>query len=182
VYSVNEIFDPSKVDGFYSLESDARRKTLTEYRATNYGVVSTAVLERIYDRLYHQRLHEADEEKWQHRIINSREVTNVREEADGRLTLELRNTRSGNNETLKSRYDLVITGTGYNRNTHQRLLKSAQGVLESPRCTVARDYRVNFRKGAVADNSGVWLQGCCEESHGVSDFNPRFGALLTSSS
>lgn len=33
---------------------------------------------------------------------------------------------------------------------------------------VARDYSVRFTPGAVAPGSGIWLQGCCEGTHGVS--------------
>lgn len=32
---------------------------------------------------------------------------------------------------------------------------------------VARDYRVRFSPGRIAPGSGVWLQGCCEGTHGV---------------
>jgi L-ornithine N5-oxygenase len=42
---------------------------------------------------------------------------------------------------------------------------------------VGRDYGVRFSTGAVAPGSGVWLQGCCEGTHGVS-FMP-LSALLT---
>ncbi len=34
---------------------------------------------------------------------------------------------------------------------------------------VGRDYKVKFAPGAVADDAGVWLQGCCEGTHGVSE-------------
>lgn len=34
--------------------------------------------------------------------------------------------------------------------------------------SVSRDYRVQFTDNAVAQDSGVWLQGCCEGTHGVS--------------
>jgi L-ornithine N5-oxygenase len=33
---------------------------------------------------------------------------------------------------------------------------------------VGRDYGVKFSQGAVAPGSGIWLQGCCEATHGVS--------------
>ncbi|KAK3937944.1 L-ornithine N(5)-monooxygenase [Diplogelasinospora grovesii] len=34
---------------------------------------------------------------------------------------------------------------------------------------VGRDYGVRFSPGTVAPGSGVWLQGCCEATHGLSD-------------
>lgn len=33
--------------------------------------------------------------------------------------------------------------------------------------TVARDYGLQFADGKVAAGSGIWLQGCCEGTHGV---------------
>lgn len=33
---------------------------------------------------------------------------------------------------------------------------------------VERDYHVRFAPGKVSPGSGVWLQGCCEATHGVS--------------
>jgi L-ornithine N5-monooxygenase len=33
---------------------------------------------------------------------------------------------------------------------------------------VSRDYRVKFAEGSVGPGSGIWLQGCCEATHGVS--------------
>jgi L-ornithine N5-oxygenase len=35
---------------------------------------------------------------------------------------------------------------------------------------VARDYRLCVQQGSVAKGSGIWLQGCCEGTHGVSRF------------
>jgi len=90
--------------------------------------------------------------------------------------------------------DMVICATGYKRNAHVDMLKDAwhllpeaasgePGVLRKDRwlvqadgaknsstrvMEVGRDYGVRFSSGAVAPGSGVWLQGCCEATHGVS--------------
>lgn len=37
------------------------------------------------------------------------------------------------------------------------------------RWNVSRDYRVQFEPGTVSDDAGVWLQGCNETTHGLSD-------------
>ncbi|KAH6843466.1 L-lysine 6-monooxygenase (NADPH-requiring)-domain-containing protein [Chaetomium sp. MPI-CAGE-AT-0009] len=91
--------------------------------------------------------------------------------------------------------DLVICATGYNRTAHVDMLKDAwhllppvldadNGVVRKDRwlvetrkaentstrvMEVGRDYGVRFSSGAVAPGSGVWLQGCCEATHGLSD-------------
>ncbi|KAK4038585.1 L-lysine 6-monooxygenase (NADPH-requiring)-domain-containing protein [Parachaetomium inaequale] len=91
--------------------------------------------------------------------------------------------------------DLVICATGYKRTAHIDMLKDAWHLLpeaaagegpvprkdrwlvetskaEKPSTRVmevGRDYGVRFSPGAVAAGSGVWLQGCCEATHGLSD-------------
>lgn len=92
--------------------------------------------------------------------------------------------------------DLVIAATGYQRKAHVEMLKDAWTMLPSlqdgvatakPRSDqwsvqtddgerrvmeVSRDYKVKFADGVVAPGSGVWLQGCCEGTHGVSSPDP----------
>lgn len=85
----------------------------------------------------------------------------------GQVYLKLRNTRTGETE-MTDGFDAVIVATGYVRNVHETLLKSAKSLIKGDSYTVGRDYRVKFREGTVAEDSGVWLQGCCESSHGVS--------------
>ncbi|KAI3397298.1 hypothetical protein diail_11030 [Diaporthe ilicicola] len=89
--------------------------------------------------------------------------------------------------------DLVVAATGYQRKAHVEMLKDAWKMLPSlqdglasvkPRSDqwsvetddgerrvmeVTRDYKVKFADGIVAPDSGVWLQGCCEGTHGLSD-------------
>lgn len=96
--------------------------------------------------------------------------------------------------------DLVICATGYKRTAHLDMLKdawhllpktAAAGAEESQKdgqwllddadgkesCTrvmeVSRDYAVKFSAGTLASGSGVWLQGCCEATHGVSGLPVR---------
>lgn len=93
--------------------------------------------------------------------------------------------------------DLVICATGYQRMAHVDMLRELAPLLpildstngEIPVTTkerwlvnsetlvkstgprvleVGRNYGVRFASGSVAPGSGVWLQGCCEATHGVS--------------
>lgn len=93
--------------------------------------------------------------------------------------------------------DLIICATGYQRRAHVDMLKDTWSLLPEsadasstpytrtdrwlvetadaskagPRqrvLDVERNYGVRFTPGAVAPGSGVWLQGCCEATHGVS--------------
>lgn len=90
--------------------------------------------------------------------------------------------------------DLVIAATGYQRNAHIDMLRDSWRMLPevpaanrggrrpvdgweicegsidagSRKMEVGRDYRVRYAPGTVAPDAGVWLQGCCEATHGVS--------------
>ncbi|CAZ80363.1 unnamed protein product [Tuber melanosporum] len=165
---VNEIFDPSRVDLVYSMPTEIRRESIVQDRTTNYGVVRLELIEHLYETLYHQRLQNPSEAEWQHRIIPLREVAGVEENKLGEIHLQLKNARTGAAETTPG-FDAIIIATGYVRNVHETLLKPARGFLEGKSCQVNRDYRVQFKEGVVANNSGVWLQGCCESTHGLSD-------------
>lgn len=115
-------------------------------------------------------------------------------EADGLVEREGHPLDSSAEEVLD--VDLVVAATGYRRTAHLDMLKDAwkllpqvgEDVAESkPRSDqwsvhtesgekrvmeVSRDYKVKFAKGAVASDSGVYLQGCCEGTHGVSLEDP----------
>lgn len=45
----------------------------------------------------------------------------------------------------------------------------SDGVPQNRKLGVNRDYSVKFDNGAVEPGSGLWLQGCCEGTHGLSD-------------
>ena len=164
---MNEIFDPERVDTFYNLSAASQQKTTASDKATNYGVVRSELLDCMYEKMYHQRLHEPDQRKWQHKIMPWREVIGIESSPDLRLRLKLKNTSNGEISFSDSSFDIAILGTGYVRNEHETLLQPTRHLLPEDRYAVERNYRVRFRKGAVADDSGIWLQGCCEASHGV---------------
>ena len=165
---MNEIFDPERVDAFYDLPTASREKTNWSDKATNYGVVRPELLDRMYEKMYHQRLHEPDQSKWKYKIVAWREVIGFENCSHRRLRLKLKNTSNGEISLSDSSFDLAILGTGYERTGHETLLEPTRHLLQEDRYAVERDYRVMFRKDTVADGCGIWLQGCCEDSHGVS--------------
>ena len=126
--------------------------------------------------MYHQRLKEPNEQNWDHQIVTLRHVIGA-ELTNGKVSLQLKNLRTGESECTASSFDLVIVATGYLRNAHVKMLESAKDLFADSPSSVERDYRIKFKDGAVADNSGIWLQGCCEESHSVS---PLFLLVLQS--
>ena len=168
--SVNEIFDPERVDPFFALPADVRKAQIAADQATNYAVVRLELLEHIYNVMYRQKLHNPDENTWAHRIFTHNEVQEVVERPNGKVDLKLKALRGAQavSETLDG-YDLVVFGTGYYRNMHRQLLKEVEGLFASPDCSVDRRYKVQMKQGAVARDAGIWLQGACESTHGLSD-------------
>ncbi|KAI5859242.1 L-lysine 6-monooxygenase (NADPH-requiring)-domain-containing protein [Durotheca rogersii] len=116
--------------------------------------------------------------------------------------------KHGADETETLDVDLVIAATGYQRQSHLTILQGVAGLLpeikESNGSTasngtakassagiqdralgVSRDYSVQFSPGKVSKGSGIWLQGCCEGTHGLSDtllsvLAPRSGEIVKS--
>lgn len=152
---------------------------ITEDKGTNYGVVRLELLERIYGTIYEQRIRNQDEETWQHRILPYRYVTAVEDlPGNGPIRLHIRNDSSAfgeSNSSIKETVDVdaVFAATGYVRNAHEEMLRPAEFLKPTAEDTiswhVARDYRVRFEPGTVSDDAGVWLQGCNEMTHGLSD-------------
>lgn len=181
--SVNEVFDPNRVDDIYSQDPAVRKAGIALDRGTNYGVVRLELLEHIYDDMYTQRIKSPSPDDWPRQILTHRSVTSIADipgDASGRVRLQITNAsaahhkaRSPAEETLD--VDLVLVASGYERDMHEDMLKSVRHLMpggdeQGKRWTVGRDYRVEFEEGAVSEDAGVWLQGCNESTHGVSTF------------
>ncbi|KAJ9423647.1 L-ornithine N5-oxygenase [Fusarium oxysporum] len=193
---VNSIFNPEYIDNLWPRSVRARETLLTEARATNYGVVRLELIEHLFEKMYDQKREISDDEtQWPHRILAGREIASVDTKGDA-LEIKVQRVNDGpldgfvDQETFD--VDLIVAATGYKRSAHVDMLKDAWTMLpktvsgrnESPKgvngwnvetqdgerkLAVGRDYRVKFSPGTVADDSGVWLQGCCEGTHGLSD-------------
>ncbi|KAH7347139.1 L-lysine 6-monooxygenase (NADPH-requiring)-domain-containing protein [Plectosphaerella cucumerina] len=194
---VNSIFNPSYTDSLFPRSQEARRALIQDAKATNYGVVRLELIEHLYEKMYDQKREFGDDERqWPHRVMGSREIVEVGQE-NGSLQLRLRlhdETLSSIHAPVEEILDadLVIAATGYQRNAHLDMLRDSWGMLPSKpsegaaqfdgwevkdestasgcrRLEVGRDYRVQYSAGTVASDSGVYLQGCCEMTHGLSD-------------
>ncbi len=154
---VNEIFDPAFTDTIYGRPEAERRDFLQRFSQTNYAVVDMAEIEQIYERLYLQKI----TGKVQHRYLSNRDIVAVVN--DGKtVQMTLRDKDTGVEQVEE--YDGVVLATGYNRDGHERLLAPMADWL-SPQ-GIERCYRLPMAEGCHAN---VFLQGCCEETHGLSD-------------
>ena len=177
----------------------ARNNLLAEAKATNYSVVRLELIEEIFERMYDQsRDLGADEKAWPHRVMGGRQIKSIEARGDGTIDLHIQGLEAVTPEGSVSeeeffQADLVVAATGYQRSTHIDMLRGAWELLPKAgptdgieyrkgiagwnveteqgerKLSVGRDYQIKFAPGAVAEGAGIWLQGCCEGTHGVSD-------------
>ncbi|PMS20348.1 ornithine monooxygenase [Trinickia dabaoshanensis] len=172
---VNEIFNPSFTDTVYAQSDDARRATLETFRSTNYSVVDRPLIESIYELFYLQRVR-ADA---RHRLLANAQIDSARRidsslaarsdtAADTSGPIELLVRAGVDGQRSVERFDGVVLATGYRRDAHLKLLEGITDALgESPaHCNVGRDYRLQTGEHF---QPRIYLQGCCEDTHGLSD-------------
>ncbi|EXJ78212.1 L-ornithine N5-oxygenase [Capronia epimyces CBS 606.96] len=170
---VNEVFNPDAIDTFFEATMDVRNYSLNKNRATNYSVVRLELIEKIYDELYLQGIKEPDPVRWQHRLLSARKIVGVGEdEAKTQLRLMMLSSdpsRKRPQEILS--FDCVVLATGYRRDSHIAMLKGCQPINAEPtgQWQPGRDYGLKLNRETVAEGTGIWLQGCNEKTHGLSD-------------
>lgn len=116
-----------------------------------------------------------DPSTWSLRLVTNRELRGgkavVSSTGRNQVELQLKNIQTGDNETFSEKYDLVVLATGYKRNPFASVLKPLESILEpgtsGAQFRVDRNYRLCLLAGKVRRDAGVWLQGCCESTHGV---------------
>lgn len=154
---VNEVFAPEYTDLVFNQSQAERKKLIDEYHNTNYSVVDIDLLERIYGILYRQKV----AHQFRHAVLCRRQVDSATATAHG---IELTLQDLATHQLQTHRYDAVILATGYERRSHRELLAPLQQHLHD--FVVDRDYRALASDDLQA---AVYLQGFCENSHGLSD-------------
>lgn len=154
---VNEIFNPEYTDYVFNNPTGQRQALMQEYKSTNYSAPDLALIEQIYNVFYQQKV--TGEQR--HRFRRRHEVTHAESTADG-VRLDITELDSGATETVN--FDAVVLATGYRRDVHKTLLDPLKPHLGD--FAVDRHYRVftppHFKPL-------IFLQGCCEPTHGLSD-------------
>lgn len=159
---VNEIFFPSMEDFLYDLPEEKRRSILTAHRDTNYSCVDREVIEDIYKEIYEAKV--AGEERF--RIQPFLELRKLKESPTG-VVLEFHDVVRERAEFIEA--DGVVLATGFMRPKMPPIIGDLSSYLHvdhSGHYKVDRRYRV-----VTAPDFGprVFLQGFCEDSHGLSD-------------
>jgi len=159
---VNEIFFPQMVGFLYGLPETKRRSILRQHEDTNYSAVDLELIQSIYRTLY-ERMVAGDQRA---RVLPLMELTSLQEAAGG-VVAEFINSAFDRPELLEA--DAVVLATGYRREKRHPLLAGLEAHLVADGQSsyrVTRDYRVVTRPGFAPD---VFLQGFCEDTHGLSD-------------
>ncbi|KAG0156566.1 hypothetical protein PDIDSM_3747 [Penicillium digitatum] len=169
---VNEIFNPERVDKFYEMSAEERKKRIATEKATNYSVVRLELIESIYNDMYLQRVENPDETQWQQRILVEAKVARIEHNnASNRMRIHVKsvNNESAGKEVLE--VDALMVATGYLRDAHERLLENVCSLRPAGASAwnPGRDYRVSLDNAKVSTQAGIWLQGCNEKTHGLSD-------------
>ena len=159
---VNEVFLPEMVDFFYDLPAERRRDVVDSFRDVNYSVVDHPLIRKIYRALYDERV--AGKERA--RVMRYKELLHV-EERDGEVVLRLRDRIDDQDREL--RCDGLVLCTGYRWDNRHPLLDELApwlGTDGKGDYRVLRDYSLEGRPGFAP---GVYFQGYCEETHGISE-------------
>ena len=159
---VNEIFSPAFTDIVYAQPRDGRRSLIERFRDTNYAVVDRPLIEQIYEMLYMQTVSAEP----RHRLLANTGIETAMRTASGEIELTLRDRLSGH--ARAEQFDALVLATGYRRDTHFELLEGLAPHLGDALAqgNVERDYRLAT---PASFKPRIYLQGCCEDSHGLSD-------------
>ncbi|WP_395350980.1 lysine N(6)-hydroxylase/L-ornithine N(5)-oxygenase family protein [Variovorax sp. UC122_21] len=154
---VNEVFNVDFTDYVYSRPSHERAALLEEVAQTNYAVADLDLIQQIYKVFYDQKVTRGN----RLRMLRQHDVRSVRAASDG-IHLQLLDQDTG--REIAQSYDAVVLATGYARDQHRDLLQPIAPYLGD--FSVDRYYRLQ----ATPDfHPGIFLQGACEDSHGISD-------------
>lgn len=158
----NQIFFPQMVDFYYDLPEEKRRAFFASLKDVNYAVVDHDLIHKIYSALYREKA----AGRARARILPFLDLKSLEERQSG-VAAKFEHLMHGGQVVLEA--DAVVLGTGYAWAKEHPLLDEIARFLErddSGAYRIQRDYRVGAGGGLRA---GVYLQGYCEATHGISE-------------
>lgn len=160
------------MDKFFNLTAQERSKRIATDKATNYSVVRLELIEEIYNTMYLQRVQNPDETQWQHRILSERNIGRIEHHNQAnRMRVHVKSVKDDTKGKEVLDVDALMVATGYLRDAHEQLLEPVRSLwsVDQTSWNTGRDYRVSLDGGKVSPIAGIWLQGCNEKTHGLSD-------------
>ena len=158
----NEVFFPRMVDFFFDLPDARRTQIVDSFRDVNYAVVDNPTIRKVYRAIYDERVAGRDRA----RVLPYLHLGGV--ETRGETVLARFRDLIRDQERLLECDGLVLC-TGYRWDKEHPLLEELAPWLETAAdggYRVLRDYRLAGRPGFAP---GVYLQGYCEATHGISE-------------
>ncbi|GAA6062279.1 hypothetical protein JCM10212_000939 [Sporobolomyces blumeae] len=127
----NEVFDPAMSHAMYGLNDEKRKVVLDEAKSTNYSIVNPVTLAAVYEAMYAQKVEEdvlartaGDASSLlldpKLNILPYTTLVSASVSPSGAIDLELRNTIREENRNVA--YDLIVCGTGYDRQAYRNIL------------------------------------------------------------
>ncbi|WP_270167294.1 lysine N(6)-hydroxylase/L-ornithine N(5)-oxygenase family protein [Paenibacillus sp. SYP-B4298] len=161
---VNELYDPNAIDFFYNLPLDKRSELLKTYRHTNYASIDSEIISSIYKIVYSEKVIG----KYRMNFKSFTELHGVEVQENG-VIVKLNNLIDGTTASLVA--DAIILATGYYRNPDIPILDKLKEYFvkdDDGKNKINRDYSYVTSPQMLP---GIFIQGFCEETHGVSDTN-----------
>ncbi len=159
---VNEIYSPAMTDVFFALPEAERCYLKNAHADTNYSAVDLELIRAIFRSLYEMKV-KGDTRVRLRSLVELRQL----ERNGSGIVAKLWNRAAGRMECLEA--DGVVLATGFQRpRRHPLLAGLAEHLLvkDDGEYQVGRDYRVASLPGFAP---GIYLQGFCESTHGLSD-------------
>lgn len=159
----NEVFFPHWVDFFYDLPPDKQEDVVDSFRDVNYAVVDHALIRKIYRCLYDERVAGRD----RGRLRRYLGLRGVKTAPGAPVVARFQDLIHETPEDVEC--DGLVLCSGYRWDKEHPLLEDLAPWLATDALggwAVGRDYRLEGRPGF---SPGVYLQGFCEATHGISE-------------
>lgn len=160
---INEIFLPENVDLFYDTPDPIRKKLLEAHQDTNYAVVDTELIQKLYRIKYEESV------TGKKRLyFNRLSVMESANETDNHVEVNIKNTIcSAYIEPLQ--VDALILATGYTYLNPPPILQALSNYFITKELglpSVTRHHQLLTLSNLKA---GIYLQGYHESTHGITD-------------
>lgn len=160
---VNEIFFPRMVDQLYGMSPERRADVLGTHMDTNYSCVDVDLIQTIYGELYQRKV--AGDAR-----IRIRPFLELRSLVDHETKTVLQFHDVSLDKPVLLEADGVILATGYQRPKRHPLLESLAPYFiagaDGDGFAIDRKFRIQAREDFLPN---VFLQGFCQDTHGLSD-------------
>ncbi len=158
----NQVFSPTRVDYFHSLDQSARKRFLEQSKATNYAGIDPDESQALFSTVYEDAL--LGRERLRMRPYSC--VQSVKPAGDAYL-VALQDVFSG--AATEFEVDAIVLATGYRQHLVPPLLAGLRPWLQTDAdggVLIDRDYRLAVTPQADVE---IYVNGLSERAHGISD-------------